>query len=116
MSREDTAELPVGVRQCQRRVDRPRIVALPGVDRIRAARVESNHEPTRCPAMTANEAQPLLEIAPVGRSADPCRRFETVIVAPEDDVGDAAHRIGTVKGRGAVGDNFDPFDRADRNG
>ncbi len=62
--------------------------------------------------MTHHRAIFLLDISPVGGSAQALRRFQTSKVAPQDDVGDATDCVGSVERRSAVSDHFDPINRA----
>ena len=52
----------------------------------------------------------LLEIAAVGRGGEARAGFQPVIVAPQDDVGNAGDRIRAVDCRRAVGHDFDAVD------
>ena len=52
----------------------------------------------------------LLDVATVGRGADPRRQRCAGIVALEQDVGDTTDRVGSVDRRRAVGDDLDPIE------
>jgi hypothetical protein len=102
MPRQDAADLPPAGPDHLGGVEAARVVALVGVDRRRLAIVECGHEAAAGPARTTDARILLLDITAFGGGPDTRTRLDAVIVAAQDQVGDAADRVRAVERRGAV--------------
>lgn len=82
---------------------------LAGSDVGRLGEISSDHNPAAVPSAARHPTILLLERPAIGRAANSRAGFQAVEIAAEDDVGNAANRIGTIKRGCAV----TPADRTD---
>ena len=83
----------------------------------RVAIIFIGHEPAAAlPTPAGKNGVALLDIAAVGRASKPRPGFDAIIIALEHDVDDATDCVGSIDGRGSVGDDLDPIDRRQRDG
>src|SRR3546814_18992214 len=71
-------------------------------------------EAARAPGCPSERTVLLSKISAVGRCAETRARFESLIVALQDDVGDAGDRIRTIDRRSAVRNDLESVDRGQR--